>query len=287
MKNVILNGVSTQYYITEDGKLYNKKTDTWYKGTVSGGYLRYDLTVNGKRYSKQAHRLVAEAYLPNEDNSLVVNHIDGNKLNNSVNNLEWITQSENQKHAYKLGLKPKTNGVSSRIQDASSDNSKWKRYKDTVYGVSKEGMVKNFNTNNILKGKITKDGYIEYCLTINSKKQSILGHRLVYFTYFGDLNPEMVINHKDGNKQNNNIDNLEQISRSENVNHAYYEIKTCHLKQVAKMDLQGNVLDIYPSCAEAARQNPGCYPNLISNVCNGKTFTHHGFKWKYVEQNQE
>lgn len=287
MKQIILNEQPTQYYITEDGKLYNEDTKRWYQGTISGGYLRYDLMINGKRYSKQAHRLVAETYLPNDNPDLVVNHIDGNKLNNSLENLEWITQGENQKHAYELGLKSKTNGVESRIQDTSIDPSIWKQYGKTNYGVSKDGKIKNFKTNNILKGKITKDGYIEYCLTIKSSKRSILGHRIVYSTYIGELDSEMVINHKDGNKQNNCIENLEQISRSENVKHAYYEINTCHLRKVAKMDLEGNILDVYPSCAEAARQNPGCYSNLISNVCNGKTLTHHGFKWKYIENVQE
>ena len=46
--------------------------------------------------------------------------------------------------------------------------------------------------------------------------------------------------------------------------------------------MQDNLLEIYPSCAEAARQNPGCQSNNICNVCNGKTKTHKGFKWKYI-----
>lgn len=44
------------------------------------------------------------------------------------------------------------------------------------------------------------------------------------------------------------------------------------------------ILEVYPSCAEAARQNPGCYSNHIVNVCNGKKKTHHGYKWKYINE---
>lgn len=109
MKQIIINNIRTSYYITEEGQCYNSNTGKYLKGqeNVKNGYFSYNLTMpNGDKKRCYAHRLVAEAYLPKDDvNKNQVNHIDGNKLNNAINNLEWVSQSENQQHAIKNGLK--------------------------------------------------------------------------------------------------------------------------------------------------------------------------------------
>lgn len=74
----------------------------------STGYLRVGMNINGEPKSYFVHRLVANCFLEKEFGKDFVNHKDGNKLNNSVDNIEWCTRSENEKHAWRTGLKKDT-----------------------------------------------------------------------------------------------------------------------------------------------------------------------------------
>lgn len=93
-----------QYKISNHGRLMNAK-GRLLKGSLSKGYVRFDLCVNGKRIVKLCHRLVAEAFLNKVVGKPFINHKDGNKANNNVENLEWCTIKENAVHAFRfLGL---------------------------------------------------------------------------------------------------------------------------------------------------------------------------------------
>ena len=108
MKQIVVDNFSTWYYITEDGKCYNEKTKNWLKGQInkSSGYLSYQITLpNGLKKRIYAHRAVAIAYIANPNNKPQINHIDGNKNNNCIDNLEWVTPEENQQHALSLELR--------------------------------------------------------------------------------------------------------------------------------------------------------------------------------------
>jgi len=74
------------------------------------GYYRVGLSVNGKLSTFKVHRIVAEVYVPGMKEGLQVNHIDGNKLNNNADNLEWVTNRQNIVHAYSNGLTKGTTG---------------------------------------------------------------------------------------------------------------------------------------------------------------------------------
>lgn len=63
------------------------------------GYIQAGLTINGKWKGHPVHRLVASAFIPNPQNKPCVNHVDGNKKNNNVENLQWVTHKENTRHA--------------------------------------------------------------------------------------------------------------------------------------------------------------------------------------------
>lgn len=74
------------------------------QGIGTTGYYNVGLCINAKAITKKVHRLIAIAFIPNPENKGDVNHIDGNKLNNNVSNLEWNTRKENINHAHRIGL---------------------------------------------------------------------------------------------------------------------------------------------------------------------------------------
>ena len=96
---------NTNYLVSNYGNVKNLKTNKILNGEIiKKGYIRMYLGYNFKN-KVLAHRMVAETFIPNPDNKPTVNHIDGNKLNNHVSNLEWNTYSENLQHAFDNNLK--------------------------------------------------------------------------------------------------------------------------------------------------------------------------------------
>lgn len=93
--------------VTRDGRVMNMISGKWLSLCDNGrGYKQVFICVKNKKYMRYVHRLVAECYIPNPDTLPEVNHKDGIKANNNVDNLEWCTRSDNARHAIKAGLRP-------------------------------------------------------------------------------------------------------------------------------------------------------------------------------------
>ena len=94
-----------KYYVSKDGNVLStkRKDIIILKHKINkDGYIEYCLFIDGKQYSINGYRLVAETFLPNVLNKPTINHKDGNKFNNTVDNLEWTTWGENNKHRYEV-----------------------------------------------------------------------------------------------------------------------------------------------------------------------------------------
>lgn len=108
-KNIIIGNTETNYIISKNGKVYNIKTEKELKPFIikNCGYLAVNIQLGkrGKYKTMPLHRLIGLGWIPNKENKPIINHKDGNKLNINIDNLEWSTYSENNKHAFDNQLK--------------------------------------------------------------------------------------------------------------------------------------------------------------------------------------
>lgn len=129
------------YQISNCGRVKSLKRNIILKPSANNkGYLHVILYKNGNSKIGRIHRLVAENFIPNPGNKPQINHIDGHKSNNNVNNLEWVTNSENQKHAFKMGLQTNKGNHNPRARKINQYNLNGELIKtwNSYYDITKE-----------------------------------------------------------------------------------------------------------------------------------------------------
>lgn len=117
----VWKNIENDYRVSNLGNVESFKYGSWrpMKKSISGnGYLAVGLCNNNKVKRQYVHRLVAMTFISNPLNKPTVNHLNGIKTDNRIENLEWATQSENNKHSYDSGIKKPTNSIGSKNGNA-------------------------------------------------------------------------------------------------------------------------------------------------------------------------
>ena len=163
----------------------------------------------------------------------------------------------------------------------------WKEIKDfSKYEVSSYGRIKSlyYGKEKIMKQKPDKDGYLLVNLYLKKKSCTKKVHRLVLEHFKNNKNNKETVNHKDGIKTNNHIDNLEWSTRSENNFHAFrtglrvQKAEHCKKKVLIYKDMFSKEYNSIRDAGVALNLDE----NLLSKVCRGLHKTHRGFKAKFI-----
>lgn len=325
----------SDYWVSNYGnvKSYKRNEEIIMKTCLRNGYKSLTLCTDNKKKNFLVHRLVALTFLDNPDNLLIVNHIDGNILNDNVTNLEWVTYSQNTQHSQKILGKIRS-GVAvhqfnldgtyiatfNSIKEAAFANNMgdshipsvcrgkrnsaggfiWKYVKDyklenepegetfenfTNYIITKTGQIYSRYLRSYMVLTQLNSGYLKVKLSLDGITYDFYVHVLVGLVYLPKIPGKIQINHKDRNKSNDNIDNLEWVSPSENMEHARKTGINTNSKPVVKCNIQGDEIKIYEKIADAAK-DCNVDPSSIVKCCKGKQRwtgkDNQRYIWKYA-----
>lgn len=147
------------YIVYENGDIFSEKRNKFISKRIhKNGYLYCEPYINNKKGRYYIHQIVAKSFIPNPESKPQINHKDGNKINNHVLNLEWVTCQENIIHAHKLGIggKPKFKKIIQK-KDGQTIH-KWNSIKDAVLFLD----ISYSNLSNCLTGRAQTAGGFQW-----------------------------------------------------------------------------------------------------------------------------
>ena len=221
-KTYYIHPIYTKYGCSKDGHIINRKRLTPRKGILHfNGYLNTTVHSNDDKVNSYwCHRFIWESINQQTiPDGYQINHINCDKQDNSIKNLELVTRQQNMIHA---GIQKRGRTISEKqnVQIKCEVFHYHPIY--TNFGANKYGQIYNKKTKRCSIGNLLSSGYMKITLQqIGLPKKTTLVHRIVYECFHGDIPSGLQINHINSNKQNNCINNLELMTRSENVKHAH------------------------------------------------------------------
>ncbi len=275
--NVIWKNITNydKYSVSNNGEIKNNTTNRILKYYIRNGYKSVTLCKSNIKKTFNIHNIVAEEFLTKPlNNKYVVNHIDENKLNNNIDNLEYITYRENTIHS--MTSKRSKNLNSFNILDfkviPGYDN----------YMISNKGDIYSKILKRLCCVNIIPSGYHKIKLKSNNNiYKDIYIHILVAITYLNYI-PSIgyVINHKDGNKGNNDVNNLEIVTHKENMIHSVkINDKSIYRRPVYYIDSNNNIIN-FKSAKEAFIMT-GIDNSSILKSCKSSNKKAGNIKWYF------
>jgi hypothetical protein len=268
-----------RYLINKNGDIKSLLTNTIlydkYNTQYEQSYKSIKLINNdGVRKSYLVHRLVYFTFVGIIIDNMVIDHINQNKFDNRLENLRQITQAQNSIN-YTKNKKVIIN------EEIFTDNFKninnlYKGYDFSNYKINDYGQLKNQHNKNL--NPATNKLYKIVVLTdkTTKKRYNVRIHQLVATIFLPNPNNYLIVHHKDNNRENNNILNLEWVTHTQNINFS-------QAKKIGQFTLNDKLIKEFNSVNDVFKELNKKYGSNIGKVCNGERKTAFGYKWKWIE----